>query len=303
MDNQAGGGSSQVPHGDHAQKPETAKGGKGKERMADDTLVDRLQSSGRMALNTVAGSQPSPARSSNDKASSAAGALSGRGHKSVSESVLAEASTSRHNHGIGETLRSDAPNSKETPAQFDSFFNATPNLQETLEPVSGIQPAQSSQARGEAFREQAVIDGSDVVQLLDMLDEEPKYEEYDETLSAHEATRLQQALFTGGSSQPAWDRLLNFNPDFSLNPDKHHDAQLHTGTTDTLLANDIWLQQWDDVLSSYTDEVWGDLGTLVHKAQREIRQIQNIESHADTRDPETKALERLRQILSHVRGH
>jgi hypothetical protein len=60
-----------------------------------------------------------------------------------------------------------------------------------------------------------------------------------------------------------------------------------------------WREQWQDVLSRYTDEVWGGLLPLVKEARKEVEDLRSHES--STTQP--KALRRLGAILGHIRQY
>lgn len=268
------------------------KGGKGKEKAV--TFGDRLQASSRMVLNATAAAQPSLNGSGSGKAS--AGPTSTyRNESLLSESTISEASRSRSTPGLGNSLKENPDVPGQASAGYEQFLNQAPQIRDTFQHVDHSGHCLQSQS----FRKQTASDGSDVIQLLSMPDEEPNYSESNELLSEQEAARLRKAFFANGTSHPTWDRLLSFSPEFILDPGSSHTARSHMGTEDTIVARDIWLQQWQDVLNSYTDEVWGDLGSLVEEAKREI---ETSRSYTDTRSPESKALDRLRQLLAHVRG-
>src|SRR6266699_2555 len=61
----------------------------------------------------------------------------------------------------------------------------------------------------------------------------------------------------------------------------------------------VWIGQWQDVLTRYTEEVWGDLTPLVRQAQKELQQARDAEPRGPR--PKLKAVQRLRQILGHLR--
>ncbi|KAM3499918.1 hypothetical protein MY11210_009574 [Beauveria gryllotalpidicola] len=269
------------------------KDSKGKER--EITFGGRLQASGRMALNAAIAAKPSLAGPSNGKPS--AGRTSPTQDEGpISKTSLSEASHSHGTPALGGSLRKDPHTFSQSSFQYDEFLNATPQMQDAFQPT--IQSGES--VHNSSFREQTTADGADVVKLLSMPEEEPKHAEFDELLSEQEAARLREAFFANSASRPALDRLLGFSPGFVLDANLSCEAKSHTGIEDTGVARDIWLQQWHDVLSSYTDEVWGDLRFLVEGAKREI---ETARSQEGTRSPESKALERLRQILAHIRGH
>lgn len=146
----------------------------------------------------------------------------------------------------------------------------------------------------------AQSDGLDVVRLLDGGYDEVARPEPDIPLTAEEATALRKALFPDGGPIGEgqlgidWDHALNFIPrDGSL-------LQEHLGLSDTMEARSLWLGQWQNVLSSYTAEVWGDLCFLVEEARKEMEQ--EAARPQGTAPSEMKALGRLRQVLAHIRG-
>jgi hypothetical protein len=61
----------------------------------------------------------------------------------------------------------------------------------------------------------------------------------------------------------------------------------------------MWIEQWNGVLTRYTDEVWGDLLPLVEEAREEVQSIED--GMTDTVDGPPKALRRLGLILGHIR--
>lgn len=261
--------------------------GKGREK----SISGRLQASGRMAANAAFGTQ--------GLASAAAGSDK-TGHwnhqqRATAEFALGESSRLRSDNGAGESLKAQGGSTmvQKSPSSFDEFMNESPHLAAAspLDPVS----------KGHAIQTQEQVDGSDVVGLLSQPDEPPSLEDLDNSISEPEAARLREALFTQGSRQPVWDDLLNFNPDFSQPAGSSDELVSHFGLHDPEAARDVWLQQWGDVLTRYTDEVWGDLGSLATKARQEIDDLANRD-HSRSGSSETKALDRLRQILAHVRG-
>ncbi|KAM3548224.1 hypothetical protein ARSEF4850_009536 [Beauveria asiatica] len=285
-------GSPQEPSYDVSTGAAPKKDSKGKER--EITIGGRLQASGRMALNAAFAAQPSLAGPSNGKASTGL-ATPTQDQGPISKSPLPEASRSQGTPALGVSLRKDPHTFSQASFQYDEFLNATPQVQDAFKAT--IQSGES--VHTSSSWEQTTDDGADVVKLLSMPEEEPEYMEFDELLSDQEAARLREAFFASSASRLALDRLLSFSPGFVLDANLSCEAKLHTGIEDTGAARDIWLQQWHDVLSSYTDEVWGDLRSLVEGAKREI---ETARSQADIQGPESKALGRLRQILAHIRG-
>lgn len=279
---------------------------KGKARDNDPSIVDRLQASGKLALNAMTGSNT-------DTLPSALPGQKATASSSRPPAMLGEASSSAPSQRVatrmGESLRA-GPHTDSSSEDFNSFINGPPNHGGLF--AEGQRQNQAPRRPHSSVAEQEASDGAAVVQLLSLPDDPADVmplEEEEDSLSPTEAGRLREALFGGGSTGSraiAWDQLLNFNPDFVTRPDamSSADAQLHTGTADVSVAQSIWLQQWSDVLSAYTDEVWGDLGPLASEARREIGYLAGEESATlDRRGSETRALGRLRLILAHVRGH
>jgi hypothetical protein len=75
---------------------------------------------------------------------------------------------------------------------------------------------------------------------------------------------------------------------------------MHFGAVDADEARQTWISQWSRLLTSYQDEVWGDLGDLVEEARTEVQRME--EARPDEKPQEPKALLRLRAILGHLRS-
>ncbi|QDS67974.1 hypothetical protein FKW77_009118 [Venturia effusa] len=56
-----------------------------------------------------------------------------------------------------------------------------------------------------------------------------------------------------------------------------------------------WLADWEDVLSGYSDQVWGDILPIVHAATSELREVRNGSASLDP-----KTIARLNMIFGHV---
>ncbi|KAI2625130.1 hypothetical protein GGS21DRAFT_308977 [Xylaria nigripes] len=149
----------------------------------------------------------------------------------------------------------------------------------------------------------AMNDGSEVVNLLEtQLIEEDYDDDYRLHITAEEVSALRKALFGDKpSTGTGWNDVLNFVPDFISHGDgapAYRQLANHLGVSDTAEARDVWFAQWGDVLSSYTDEVWGDLGPLVAAARQEIQRISNS---PEGTTHQLNAVRRLQQILTHMR--
>ncbi|RCI08910.1 hypothetical protein L249_4921 [Ophiocordyceps polyrhachis-furcata BCC 54312] len=256
---------------------ETSKG-KGKAIFAE-----RLQASGKAAFKAVTGTSTMPDIVPEQKTATAG--------PSNSTTHLEEASSRRAvQTGPAEPFRMTRPSSD---TAFSSFIET---------PAQDSRPAQPSSS---AIADQEAADGSAVTHLLSLPDEEiDEYDTAEEQIPPHEAARLRQALFANIHGHTTWNQLLDFTPD-SLTPlpdeppSAHAASRLHlVGTGDAATARSIWLHQWSDVFDSYTRDVWGDLGHLAADAKAEVeRSISGAEMNR-----ETKALQRLRLVLAHLRG-
>ena len=191
-----------------------------------------------------------------------------------------------------------------------------------------VQAAQPTQARPPALSDVAAQesrDGLDVVNLLSANgppEEEPNYDDIE--LAEDEATALKRALFGDSNGQPLpstqeWDNVLNFIPDY-VRPHttggydhdgtagsastKSHETQAALGMPHSSETTRLWIEQWHGVLTRYDDEVWGGLSPLVAQAREEVDQLKETEEAEEraARPASTKALDRLRQILGHLRG-
>ncbi|OHE91760.1 hypothetical protein CORC01_12934 [Colletotrichum orchidophilum] len=156
-------------------------------------------------------------------------------------------------------------------------------------------------------QEQEARDGLDVGELLNSLDSDG-HDATDNDLqtfiSPQEEASLRRALFDDSHGRPVanWARLLDFQPHF-LEGDNITELVQHFGVDDVLQARAMWMESWNDVLTGYTDEVWGDFGSLAREAHQEIEEACEHGTAATTDPSGMQALQRLRQILAHVRGH
>lgn len=150
-------------------------------------------------------------------------------------------------------------------------------------------------------------DGAAVVSLLNGTIAEAE-DELDPEASpdVEQRAALQCALFgdnhdrVGRLSGGHADELLDFVPDYiTIGAGRSEDLLRHFGVTDPAEARTMWVDQWQSVLSDYTDEVWGDLGPLVQEAKQELRVLKAEPQAYPPAD--LKALKRLRQLLAHLR--
>ncbi|KAF5576411.1 hypothetical protein FPCIR_12623 [Fusarium pseudocircinatum] len=275
-----------------------------------DSVASRLQASGRLALHAFGTGPDISAQRPDGKASASGSRITG-----INSSSTGETSSHRlRSTAPGESLRSQANFDSGASAEaFDAFFSADSKLEVDDASQHGRLPNQSHHipSTPSAILEQEKLDGAAVVNLLDdssgALDgvllgaHDP--DAVDEGLTPEAAAKLREALFTAGSAFSGfrWDDLLNFNPEFleQAGPEADFERQLHFGTTSADEARNSYLDQWDKVLNGYTEYVWGGLEPLIAEARREVVEVKNQGLGAV---PQTKALDRLRQILGHVRG-
>lgn len=301
---------------DNTRSPSSTSTGKEKEKEKiqspenSKSVADRLQASGRLALNAFG---TGPDLTGHQPAGKASGST-GIGSIESSSKLAGEASSQRlRSAGVGESLRSQGSSTSGASAQaFNDFTSAEPTLN-----VANAVPhdhaihkntAQRGFPKGLDITAQESVDGAAVLDLLDGPNDEldgvligaEDPEAQDDILTPEATAKLRKALFSSHahSSGSRWEDLLNFNPEFlsRLDAEAGFERQLHMGTSDAAEARDIWVHQWSDVLSAYTDQVWGDLEPLIAEARKEV------EAAGAGTVPETQALDRLRQILAHVRG-
>lgn len=273
--------------------------GKGKDEEHQLTLTERIKASSKMAAQNLARAQgplavPSLAQEKQD-------ANRGAGPSGQSREVQMNGESSS-TVGPGPSFRTGGIHKADSNS-FSQFLDGSDLTSVTQSPQPG-------KSRTGAASEMEASDGSAVVELLTQPDTDISnslQEDFGEDISAGTVEALRASLFNAtytSSHSASWDNLLNFTPQYVLNPAEGvAEARLHLGTSDRRAIRDGWIQQWGNVLSSYTDEVWGDLLPLATEARREVAELS---THAA--DPSQEHLElpsalgRLRMILTHVRG-
>lgn len=153
--------------------------------------------------------------------------------------------------------------------------------------------------------EQEGHDGDDVLAILSSPDEiDPSFEvppedipmeDYDWGLAPEQLTQLR-----------AITKDLLPAPEPHAVPSPHNPLNLLPRADQTNLVNgesresvEAWRDQWEDVLTRYSDEVWGGLLPLVKEARKEVEELQSGEG--PTMQP--KALRRLGAVLGHLREY
>jgi len=161
-----------------------------------------------------------------------------------------------------------------------------------------------------AITAQEQRDGADVVNLLSRMNDGFPDQIAGSDMPDEELAGLRRALFeTGETRTTEWNNVLNFIPDF-VRPDasgvygeegswKAAETRSTLGLSPSPETTRVWVEQWTDVLTRYNDEVWGDLRPLVREAREELKNLS--EGGQDGRRATTTALQRLRQVLGHIR--
>lgn len=162
----------------------------------------------------------------------------------------------------------------------------------------------------DAIAEQESRDGEEVLAILsgpieDEKLEDPETEDVDWNLNAEQISQLRamtKDLFppTELHNPIPSDHPLNLIPDFGASnimklPQTEvngEESYIYIG-----LNRDTFKEQWEDVLTRYSDEVWGDLLPLVKEARQEVEQMGKGEPSTE----EPQALRRLRAILAHLK--
>ena len=218
------------------------------------------------------------------------------GPSSSQETVFGGVGSARHGGIVGEGHSTET----EPEAAFGRFLDQP--TQDSITEVEGKgKRAVYSQNRERTVEEQGQLDGQDVVALLSGGEESLCFpDSVDFGLGFSEAPRLRAALFGDeGSTALSWDHLLNFWPleDPSLYPDF---VSRSPKKLDSHADSTPWFHQWKNVLTRYSDEVWGELAPEVEKARAEVDAVETLQ----TPDPEKglASLRRLQHILSHLRG-
>ncbi|KAI9171899.1 hypothetical protein HJFPF1_01390 [Paramyrothecium foliicola] len=268
--------------------------GKGKEK--EPTVAERLQASGRLAFNSAISTQPLPNQMTSEKAVG-----SSRGSTSWEPSASNETAL-HHNQqsGISESFRCKTSHSEHTSRAFEEF-------QEPAGSHWTHEQLQLSQSLPQSLAQQEAFDGFAVVDMLSQRDQEGTFEDLSGgyELSPETFANLRRALFESDFGASIWNGLLDFSPDFITSADdsSSKDRRQYLGVAEPNHARQIWAQQWAEVFSNYNAEVWGDLGPLVSKAKREVEDLTTSQGGSLGESSDTSAVDRLRQILAHVRGH
>ncbi|KAE9372209.1 hypothetical protein N431DRAFT_439315 [Stipitochalara longipes BDJ] len=152
----------------------------------------------------------------------------------------------------------------------------------------------NSKGQQRTVAEQETRDGEDVLALLsspagleDEFEDPLEDEDSDWGLSSEQLIQIRaMAKEIFPPQEPhikvAVDHPLNLNPSFE---------------GEMIEAREHWREQWDGVLTRYTDEVWGGLLPLVKQAKQEMKEM----GSEGTIKEKPTALRRLEAILGHLK--
>ncbi|KAI8629291.1 hypothetical protein F5Y19DRAFT_96088 [Xylariaceae sp. FL1651] len=216
---------------------------------------------------------------------------------------VVHSSTSTAQLTLGSTFKSPGRQASVSgeEASFSVFLEM---LKGAMEPA-GRGPAQDNVSPQVTHVPLASInDGSEVVHLLES-GPDTMVEGDDELHIMNKERPIIRRASIGSkpSADPASDGTLNFFPKFLSDPsgcEAYGELLQHLGVSDLNEGRRIWACQWQNVLSSYTDEVWGDLSPLVAVARQQLQDLST--SAGETALHKLDAVRRLQQILAHVRS-
>ncbi|KAI9746066.1 MAG: hypothetical protein M1818_000747 [Claussenomyces sp. TS43310] len=294
-----------------------------------DSLIGRvLTSATGLARDALA----APASNELSDRSSAALASAGKAQQTGGNgsSAWAENSRSAQSNGVpssraaqmlpAETFRTQIDEHiSNAEAEFSTFLDSIDPFQPA--PVAGLESSRADMHReGASFgtsgglarttsashrtyatvREQQAHDGEAVSAILSDHTHQPS-----ETADLYERWQEDEPIkWTMTPAQRAeWQERLrvDFPPTgVQQGPDVNHPLNLMPQMElPGLEARDEWVAQWRNVLTRYSDEVWGDLLPLVHDAQEEVSAMEG--NHSGTATDQPKALRRLGLVLGHLR--
>ncbi|KAL2020177.1 hypothetical protein VTK56DRAFT_8701 [Thermocarpiscus australiensis] len=287
------------------------------ERKDDGSLLPRIAQSAASLPSFLLSGPPNAGTGGNEK-----------GQSSRAGDALARADASsvqlQSNIPRGETMRMGQAQEHiaQEEASFSAFLDSgsSPMLtepgglegawQSTSVATTGMSSAPgTAELPCQSVAEQEANDGADVVALLSTRSGLGGAFDVEQPASQGDLSGLRKVLFgeeaDHGISPISWDNVLNFIPDYlQAAPEPRFGSEdelsMHLGTADAGEAWQTWIDQWSRVLTSYQDDVWGDLSALVEEARAEVRRIE--EAKPGEKPPEPTALLRLRAILGHLRG-
>ncbi|TVY78182.1 hypothetical protein LSUE1_G003890 [Lachnellula suecica] len=316
---------------DKGKQPAPYNGGKGKapskpeNSSTDPSLLSRVAASAsgltRSAFTAPNSNEISQtansALSNSGKGSSTVGSGSGSSAWAESSKATQQPGTSQLNKASREGFRvgHSEEHAHQSENEFSSFLDGIPPFESSPPQVPAPGGDKSDlweeawgrshvQARYTTVEEQQSRDGEEVLAMLSVPSStseqfeapEPEEENYDWGLSKDQITQLRamtKHMFPAPPSHAGIDpnHPLNLNP----NVETENSHQSNQGVDPE--AREALREQWEGVLTRYTDEVWGGLLPLVKEARQEVEDMGN--NAAGTEQP--TALRRLGAILGHLK--
>ncbi|KAI9761967.1 MAG: monothiol glutaredoxin grx4 [Chaenotheca gracillima] len=164
-------------------------------------------------------------------------------------------------------------------ADHQAFMNSTASLEE--QSAKGQIPEGTSWTSEYHTSTGAPdTDGAEVVSLLSS----PTFMAETDAPTSDDESSVSLPPYQPATTSPQTLNPLNLIPDSILNASPGDESRGH------------FLRDWDTVLNSYSDEVWGDLLPLVKKARDEARAAESGAS-----PQEGGALARLRMLVGHMK--
>lgn len=272
---------------------------KGKDKVDEpsrDSVSHRLQASGQLMLNAL-----SSVSGSSDLSATAPGASKSNDMRQSEdltnmpyfrENVQGMHQRSSDNAISGSSFRENQSYGAEDQA-FDAFM-------EQKEPVLSPSGCDGPSLLGDVAHTEEK-DGAVVRDLLSGVDDMgglPAEMDGSDVLTPADFNKLRRALFENEHGQ-TWRILLDFEPGWLRSNKLSEGMQSCLGTNDFAEGRDMWLNGWHEVLSSYNEEVWGDLSSIIVDARSQLKEVKE----GNNAVPRGGGLERLRIILAHVRGY
>jgi hypothetical protein len=279
------------------------------------TSASGLTRSAFSAPNTNELNETTAAALSSSGKGSSSGTGSGSSAWAESSKAAQQPTNSQFDGAARESFRAghSEEHANQAEREFSSFLDGIDSFQSS-EPVTGTgrdehnalaeawtrsqspRKPHTSGFQSSTVTEQESRDGEEVLAMLsdpNSLSEqfeapEPEDENYDWGLSAEQRTQLRAMT---KDMFPAPEHHAGVDPDHSLNLIPNFGAE-----DGNLEARRVWREQWEGVLTRYTDEVWGGLLPLVEEARKEVEEMRN--ENGVTEQP--KALRRLGAILEHL---
>lgn len=263
---------------------------KGKEKVSNLNFTNRLQESGQMLLTSLLGTQPEFATTRHiDK-------IRGSGASSNTDALL---SFDTHLTSIWTTKSSPQDTWKGTyqSTQEEANNSYRAFLDKSAQLVQHVHP--TNELSGSSAALDAIPDGTEAVKLLESFDDDPYSWVEEDTTPWHGVETQQVRALTPVNELGEHTDLYDFTPNFlSDGSIMYEESKMCLGITDLAEAQQTWRQYWGKAISSYTDDVWSGFGLQLSSCKVENSHV----DHLASMNSGTGALNRLQQIVAHIRG-